>query len=147
MFHFCNLAKAMSDESRVRILMALKNLPLCVCQLTALLDLAPSTTSKHLSILRQAQLIDCVKNGRWVYYQLPTNPANPSISVALHWLQDSLQGNARVIEDNARLADVLQREKGAHAHAEAPCTEHSAYIHSLAEETLQANIHDEEGEG
>ncbi len=150
MFHFCNLAKAMSDENRVRILMALKKLPLCVCQLTALLDLAPSTTSKHLSILRQAQLIECVKHGRWVYYQLPKKTANTSISVALQWLQESLEGNTRVQEDHMRLADVLQREKGAKNNTEnnedVQYCEHSAYIHSLAEEIIHKDSHTEKKE-
>ncbi len=136
MFHFCNLAKAIGDENRVRILMALKNFPLCVCQLTALLDLAPSTTSKHLSILRQAQLIECIKHGRWAYYQLPAEAANASIAAALSWVQESLQANAKVTEDNARLSEVLQYEKGAHNHEYIPCNEeHSAYIHSLADES------------
>ncbi len=139
MFHFCNLAKAIGDENRLRILMALKNFPLCVCQLTALLDLAPSTTSKHLSILRQAQLIECVKNGRWAYYQLPVQPANESIAVALRWVHESLQNNVKVAEDNARLAEVLKLEKGALSPLEAQCNEHSAYIHSLAEKAIQNN--------
>ncbi len=140
MFHFCNLAKAIGDENRVRILMALQNFPLCVCQLTALLDLAPSTTSKHLSILRQAQLIECVKNGRWAYYQLPATPANASIATALLWVQESLQNNAKVAEDNTRLREILEHEKGAHCHEGAQYSEeYSADIHSLAEEALSTN--------
>ncbi len=137
MFHFCNLAKAIGDENRVRILMALKNYPLCVCQLTALLDLAPSTTSKHLSILRQSQLIECVKNGRWAYYLLPPKPANESIAKALLWMQESLAGSARVLEDKQRLKQVLEAEKGANMHEHLLEIEHSAYIHSLADETLE----------
>ncbi len=140
MFHFCNLAKAIGDENRVRILMALKNFPLCVCQLTALLDLAPSTTSKHLSILRQAQLIECVKNGRWAYYQLPAQAANASIATALLWVQESLENNAKVAEDNARLREVLKREKGACNAENSSCDEdHSEYIHCLAEEISNTN--------
>ncbi len=133
MFLFCNVAKALGDENRVRILMALIKYPLCVCQLTALLDLAPSTTSKHLSILRQAQLIECVKNGRWAYYQLPPKPANDSIAQALSWLQESLKESTRVLEDKERLVKILQTEKGANVHENLQEIGHSAYIHSLAE--------------
>ncbi len=113
MFYFCNLAKALGDENRVRILMALRNYPLCVCQLTALLSLAASTTSKHLSILRQVQLIECVKSSRFAYYKLPANPANDSIAKALQWVQESTKLSLRVKEDEDRLQTILQLEKGA----------------------------------
>ncbi len=129
MFHFCNLAKALGDENRVRILMILRDEPLCVCQLTALLDLAPSTTSKHLSILRQAQLIECIKSGRWVYYKLPVKPANKSIAKALQWVVESLADDSRIEEDANRLIEILKEEKlGLESSV---C--HSAYMHTLAE--------------
>ncbi|MCX7006705.1 MAG: metalloregulator ArsR/SmtB family transcription factor [Kiritimatiellaeota bacterium] len=48
-----DVLKALADETRLRALCALRNGELCVCQLIALLDLSPSTVSKHLSILRQ----------------------------------------------------------------------------------------------
>ncbi len=140
MFHFCNLAKALGDENRVRILMALMKYPLCVCQLTALLDLAPSTTSKHLSILRQSQLIECVKNGRWAYYHLPEKPANASIAAALAWVQESLKSHERVKEDMKRLHQVLQMERGANIHGHLQEIEHSAYIHCLAEDEQEEDI-------
>ena len=58
MFGFMNITKALADENRVRILMALNGRnELCVCQLIDMLQLAPSTVSKHLFILRNARLI------------------------------------------------------------------------------------------
>ena len=42
MFTFLNLVRALGDESRVRILMALRHRPLCVCEITTLLGLAAS---------------------------------------------------------------------------------------------------------
>jgi len=51
MFEFMNITKALADENRVRILMALNGRDeLCVCQLIDMLQLAPSTVSKHLFI-------------------------------------------------------------------------------------------------
>jgi len=52
-----DVLKALADENRARLLFALRGGELCVCQLIALLDLAPSTVSKHLTILRAARLI------------------------------------------------------------------------------------------
>ena len=73
-----DLFKALGDENRLRTLYALKRGELCVCQLIALLDLAPSTVSKHLSILRSAGLADSRKEGRWMYYRLAKEFSSPS---------------------------------------------------------------------
>jgi DNA-binding transcriptional ArsR family regulator len=50
-----SITKALSDENRVRILIALSHGELCVCQVIELMKLAPSTVSKHMSILKQAR--------------------------------------------------------------------------------------------
>jgi DNA-binding transcriptional ArsR family regulator len=65
----------LSDESRVRTLLALRKGELCVCQIKELFGLAPSTVSKHLSILFQAGLAESRKEGRWIYYSLPGKSA------------------------------------------------------------------------
>ena len=65
--------KALADENRVRALLALRSHELCVFQVTELLGLAPSTVSKHTSILKQARLVDSRKNGHWIYYLLADN--------------------------------------------------------------------------
>ncbi|HSW02527.1 MAG TPA: metalloregulator ArsR/SmtB family transcription factor [Sedimentisphaerales bacterium] len=62
-----DLTKAMADGNRLRVLMALTGGELCVCQIVELLQLAPSTVSKHMSILRQAGLVEGRKDGRWMY--------------------------------------------------------------------------------
>ena len=69
MLDFMAIAKALADENRVRLLLALQKQELCVCQLIELIGLAPSTVSKHMSILRQARLVEARKEGRWVYYR------------------------------------------------------------------------------
>ena len=65
--------KALSDVNRLRILKMLEIRPLCVCEITAVLKLAPSTVSKHLSLLRDANLIHDDKEGKWVNYYLNKN--------------------------------------------------------------------------
>ena len=71
MREFMSITKALADENRIRTLLALRQGELCVCQITELFGLAPSTISKHLSILFQAGLVESRKDGRWFYYQLP----------------------------------------------------------------------------
>ncbi|HEX9779019.1 MAG TPA: metalloregulator ArsR/SmtB family transcription factor, partial [Geopsychrobacteraceae bacterium] len=52
------LFKALSDETRLRILALLQAGELCVCDLMAILDLPQSTVSRHLAYLRNAGLVD-----------------------------------------------------------------------------------------
>ena len=56
------VTKALSDLQRVRILMLLRGGELCVCQIVEVLALAPSTISKHLSLLSAAGLVDWRKS-------------------------------------------------------------------------------------
>lgn len=62
--------KALAHPARLRILAMLGGGELCVCQVTAVLGLAASTVSAHLSELRRAGLVAERKDGRWVAYRL-----------------------------------------------------------------------------
>src|SRR5512138_1933684 len=96
---FMTITKALADENRVRMLLALRRQELCVCQITELFGLAPSTISKHLSILYQAGLAESRKEGRWIYYRLPGKAASAPIRRAIDWVTRSVDGAARVVED------------------------------------------------
>lgn len=108
---FMSVTKALSDENRVRILLMLCKEELCVCQIIDVLGLAPSTVSKHLSILRQAHLINGRKDGRWMYYRLSEDAPTEALSAIL-WVKDSLAGGKRVEEDSERLKDALEVSSG-----------------------------------
>ena len=107
MREFMALAKALSDENRVRMLLTLQGGELCVCQITELFRLAASTTSKHLSILYQAGLLDSRKQGRWMYYSLPGKAAPAAAREAIRWAAKALADDPRLAEDAARLKKVL----------------------------------------
>ncbi|HYA43280.1 MAG TPA: metalloregulator ArsR/SmtB family transcription factor [Syntrophobacteraceae bacterium] len=108
MLEFMNITKALADENRVRALMALRCGELCVCHLIELLGLAPSTVSKHLSILKQARLVDGRKDGRWIYYRLAGNGAPMAVQLALNWLESSLENHPQIRADAQRLEKILQ---------------------------------------
>ncbi len=108
MREFMSIVRALGDENRVRALLALRNRELCVCQLIEFLGLAPSTASKHMSILKQARLVDTRKSGRWVFYRLAGNEAPPEVQEAIAWLCKSLSGDTSVRRDERRLQDVLK---------------------------------------
>jgi len=105
-----NIAKALSDENRVRIVAMLDGRELCVCQVIELLELAPSTVSKHLSILKQARLIDGRKDGRWMYYRLADEDAPRSAHEALRWTLHTLKGDKRLRDDAKRLKHILSMD-------------------------------------
>lgn len=104
---FVAITKALADEKRLRMLLALRGRELCLCQLVALVELAPSTTSKHMSILRQAGLVEARKSGRWVYYRLAEDSGTPVVRNALAWVKDSLINDPSIRADGERLRDIL----------------------------------------
>ena len=62
--------KALSDETRLRIVKLLDKGELCVCDIVAALDLAQPKVSFHLGVLKDAGLIKDRKQGRWIHYRL-----------------------------------------------------------------------------
>jgi len=116
------ITKALSDIQRLRVLMLLRTGELCVCQIIAVLGLAPSTVSKHLSILSGAGLVDSRKDGRWAYYRLPQGAAIKAVKLVLKWLDGALANDDSIAKDTRKLKATLacspeslsegQRKKG-----------------------------------
>ena len=107
---FMNLTKALADENRVRMLLALRDGELCVCQITELFGLAPSTISKHLSILFQANLVESRKDGRWIYYQLPGKSPPAAVREALAWVAKANAREPRILADAKRIRQILKTD-------------------------------------
>jgi ArsR family transcriptional regulator len=104
---FVAITKALSDPSRVRALIALRNGELCVCQIIDLLELAPSTVSKHMSILKQAGLVDSRKDSRWVYYRLAEDTnSEQSIRKVINLSISLLEQDEQTIADDAKMAEI-----------------------------------------
>ena len=101
------VTKALADIQRVRVLLLLRKGELCVCQIVEVLGLAPSTVSKHLSLLSSAELVEVRKDGRWAYYRLPDGEAGESASPLLEWLAQALQGDEMIEQDARTLTEVL----------------------------------------
>jgi DNA-binding transcriptional ArsR family regulator len=101
------LTKALADVQRIRVLMMLQPGELCVCQIVEVLELAPSTVSKHLSILNDARLVDSRKEGRWMYYRLPDGVKGAFVRPVLKWLNETLKDDGTTAQDTAKLKAVL----------------------------------------
>lgn len=65
-----NVMKALSDETRIRILYLLKDGDLCVCELELLLNINQSNASRHLNKLTNAKILDFYKVAKYVYYKI-----------------------------------------------------------------------------
>ncbi len=107
-----NITKALADENRVRTLLALRKGELCVCQITELFGLAPSTISKHLSVLYQAGLVESRKDGRWIYCRLPGKDAPAMVRELIAWVEKATGSNPRIVQDNLKLKRVLKADAG-----------------------------------
>ncbi len=98
--------KAAGDPTRTRILKLLEGGPLCVCQVQAVLGLAPSTISKHLAILKIAGLVEDRRDGKWIEYAVPRTLRNPFALQVLTMLRGPLDRDPTVQADRRRLRDV-----------------------------------------
>lgn len=63
-------AKALTDESRLAILLALQNGERCGCSLMELLKISQPTLSHHMKILCDSGLVICRKDGKWTNYSI-----------------------------------------------------------------------------
>lgn len=62
--------KVLSDPTRLKIVLALANEEMCVCDLAALVDVSVSAISHQLRLLRNIRLVSYRKEGKMVYYKL-----------------------------------------------------------------------------
>jgi DNA-binding transcriptional ArsR family regulator len=108
--HAVKVFKALSDPGRLRIVKMLEERELCMCEIREVLQLSNATVSKHLSLLRDAGLIDDTKDGRWVNFRLSSKPADPFVKDVLKLLQKSLIDEEAIVKDK-KVAKQVCRKK------------------------------------
>jgi ArsR family transcriptional regulator len=103
------LFRALSDQTRLRILNLLRSGELCVCHLVAVLGVPQPTASRHLSYLRKAGFVVARKEGLWSYYRL--SPARGKLhKLLLACLEQCFLEDVIFAEDNERLRSRIQAE-------------------------------------
>ena len=104
------LFKALSDPNRLRIIRMLQEKSLCVCEIREVLQLANSTVSQHLSILKEAGYIVENKEGKWVNYLINPRPSDPVVSSILSMLVFWLGKEETLINDSKKI-NCVDRNK------------------------------------
>ncbi len=97
--------KALSDETRLRIIKLLEKGELCVCDITAALDMVQPKVSFHLSALKEAGLIKDRKQGKWIHYSL--NEVNLFRRMLMVSVCEKADGGL-IEDDRKRLARFLK---------------------------------------
>lgn len=73
LYDLAELFKTFGDSTRVKIICALFESEMCVCDLAAVLSVSQSAVSHQLRLLKQARLVKFRRNGKVVYYSLDDN--------------------------------------------------------------------------
>lgn len=102
-----DIFKALSDETRLRILKLLERGELCVCDIVTALGMSQPKVSFHLNTLKEAGFIKDRKDGRWIHYQLDDSDFFRR-SLLLSVLERIPKKT--VIEDKERLLEFLQHK-------------------------------------
>ncbi len=84
--------KMFSDETRLKILLALSKKELCVCDLAQFLSISKSLVSHQLRKLRQENLVKFRKDGKNVYYSLADDHVKLALEMGLEHIEEKKKG-------------------------------------------------------
>jgi ArsR family transcriptional regulator len=106
-----SFAKTLADPTRLRLIAALRDHELCVCELCDALEISQSTLSTHLTLLRENGFVEIRKEGKWVYYALTSRAKLVTKTVLDHF--EDIARDRRVRRDSGRIKKRLKlREDG-----------------------------------
>lgn len=104
------LMKSLSDEIRMRIINILFYSDLYVCEIVDILQLPQSTVSRHLTIMKNANVIEDTKDGSWVKYSIVKNDLLRSIIKNI--IEKELVDDERCIKDIESLKERMKHSRG-----------------------------------
>jgi ArsR family transcriptional regulator, arsenate/arsenite/antimonite-responsive transcriptional repressor len=78
------LFKAISDETRLKIIDMLSCGELCACDILEQVHITQSTLSYHMKILTESGIVKAVKDGSWMRYSINSNVSDDMISFLTH---------------------------------------------------------------
>ena len=104
-----NLFKTLGDENRLRIINLLRKEELCVCEIEAILGTTQSNVSRHLTRLKNEEMVIFEKKSQWIYYQIDPEFIEDN-KMLYEYLIDKMDLNDKFIKDLQKLS--LYKESG-----------------------------------
>lgn len=95
--------KALSDETRLRILNVLLERECCVCEVMQALDISQSRASRNLGILQDAGFLTAKRDGTWIIYSVDWQTANHYAASLAKLFKSSPAGDKVTLHDRERL--------------------------------------------
>jgi ArsR family transcriptional regulator, arsenate/arsenite/antimonite-responsive transcriptional repressor len=95
--------KALSDETRLKILNLLLQRECCVCEVMQVLDISQTRASRNLSMLYDAGFLKLRKEGLWAYYSIDKSSLEDYLTALLEAVETGLKDNPSAIQDVERL--------------------------------------------
>lgn len=103
-----NIFKALSDETRLRMMKLLQKRELCVCEITQAMDISQTRASRNLGILRNAGLVSGRREGLWVHYSINKEKANEYHREIEASLKKWLDNEECIKEDRKKLKSAVK---------------------------------------
>ena len=110
MRHAVKVFKALSDPTRLRILMILLQRELCVCELVFTLKMEQSRISHQLRVLRDVDLVEDIRDGKWTNYRIPDKTKRNLKELFHKVLKEKLSDSEEFQKDRKNLEICLDKE-------------------------------------
>jgi ArsR family transcriptional regulator, arsenate/arsenite/antimonite-responsive transcriptional repressor len=120
MTELVTIFKALSDETRLRIIKLLEQGELCVCDITTALDLIQPKVSFHLSTLKDAGFVSDRKDGKWIHYRFDDSDTFRRFLILS--VLERIPAD-RIAKDKSRLGKWLEQKESNAAKACCPASE------------------------
>ena len=101
--------KALSDETRLRILKILMEKECCVCEVMQALDISQTRASRNLGILQEAGFLTARRDGTWIVYSLDWQTANRYAASLAKLFKGFLISNEVLAQDKERLKQAVRK--------------------------------------
>jgi ArsR family transcriptional regulator len=94
-------AHALADRTRWRIIHLVFDKALCVCELADVLKLPQSTLSSHLRVIQKAELLDCERQGKWLFYRVKA-AFHPVLRALFRHFDEAITADTTLIRDASK---------------------------------------------
>lgn len=90
LYHLADFYKLLGDTTRCKILFAINEHEMCVCDLANVLSMTKSSISHQLNTLRRSEVVKCQKVGKEVYYTLDDDHIHKVFEIGLEHIKHKL---------------------------------------------------------